>query len=1317
MGLQILEHEAFSTYLVGLIGSPAVNSDVVLDTVLEVLRRSNGAFLIYEPAQSAAPGLQRTLVAVTRSMQNMLPSLEQRAANPSQLDDDDARRLARWAEVAGNLIEAYTQLLWLDQDVSEILLRFIGACLMVHSRVAQAVSELWAVLKDAKRDGKLPEGVMPRILQRLVEPSICSFMRFSRFDVQEDRADLVHMRSAQLDILVDMYCVAAGTPEAQFVLATLLKRMDQAESAGDVLGLEVVWYAFQGIAEVIADEPNVPDAYHVVLRSVVKVVAAPAEVSSTGAALLRACGPHYEHHLQAHLPPAVQWLMTRVEQIPVEASETIQELCGYAGKLLLPFVEEFLKAVVKVAPAAPSEVDAALHGALVGIARNLPADQLPMGFAQVCQGSAESLKTGIDTSSDAGRMMLHRILCRLLRCDSVMEQAGSSQQGIGPTPEARTASSCLASFLLSCWTSLAPPCQQILLAAPVGKDAAKGRPIFEYSDVALQVNVLALLRRAGRAACEAESADLAQQLQQMLVSCCQEGQLAVLAAMAQMAESPPLAQNYVLPQLELVSKTVLMHLQKGGPAEDLIPFLDLCSSLAGSVGDTLFASQHLAPLSQLCIAALQSTEHEVLKPVLLFLQRLLTQRTLALSDGDVSALAQQVVGRFQQWPRSMSGQIFKVFSAMAESAMAMQILGSMFVGLCIRWSEEDHDAIDALNDNYKRGAYAVYFWHAAAALAQIHGSSRLFREIFQETSSGDFGIHIKDGPLFRCHTRILDSSGGFCGKVRQFGKLMSRNADHDEIPAAKDYFKAHGYTRLLDDLQSIQFSQPIERSALNGSIASKLGGKREDPLKPGFSTAHFIGGTVGTNKRADPFFLAERYEIQCDCELMAELLRFIYCGEMSFFQGEAHNDKANEILTQKMLAICFEAERFSVDALYEKLLSWFGRRSFYVVGELNFADAFYHLQHYEHRATEEHSRNVLVQTIASDMVSSRDQFRAVTRDSRWCSLPVYFVETILNYDKLPIVSETEILSLIERWNATADKDKSDIVRLLACFRPSEDSKMAMKNWLCLMGWVDDSGNVVSIPGLEGLEKIISGKATKGKKPRNCKSADVDVRDYTKAMLENYHSDLQPEGNEDEIDATFFHYHGSKVLAQGCSFNLGAGDRLLQADVLRDSGISRLRVALSEPSSLLWNPEHEVFVGLSYGEGKYFGFLCSASAFSGIFSVRALASAAPAPSAPVHLTGSGNKMEFDLGLEIQLHRVDLVVTCELSCIFKNEYLTKERFQISHDTLVNGPGLRYQLVGTGLEKSRVLVNLAWVSGGGPSNDKHVDYGPIGFVEGEY
>ncbi len=47
--------------------------------------------------------------------------------------------------------------------------------------------------------------------------------------------------------------------------------------------------------------------------------------------------------------------------------------------------------------------------------------------------------------------------------------------------------------------------------------------------------------------------------------------------------------------------------------------------------------------------------------------------------------------------------------------------------------------------------------------------------------------------------------------------------------------------------------------------------------------------------------------------------------------------------------------------------------------------------------------------------------------------------------------------------------------------------------------------------------------------------------------------------------------------------------------------------------------------------------------------------------PIPALHSASQMEFDLGLEIQLHRVDLVVTCELSCIFKNEYLTKAGIQ--------------------------------------------------------
>jgi hypothetical protein len=47
--------------------------------------------------------------------------------------------------------------------------------------------------------------------------SIHSFVRFSRFDSPEDRADLVQMRSAQQDILVDMWRATRGPGELPLV--------------------------------------------------------------------------------------------------------------------------------------------------------------------------------------------------------------------------------------------------------------------------------------------------------------------------------------------------------------------------------------------------------------------------------------------------------------------------------------------------------------------------------------------------------------------------------------------------------------------------------------------------------------------------------------------------------------------------------------------------------------------------------------------------------------------------------------------------------------------------------------------------------------------------------------------------------------------------------------------------------------------------------------------------------------------------------------------------------------------------------------------
>jgi len=590
------------------------------------------------------------------------------------------------------------------------------------------------------------------------------------------------------------------------------------------------------------------------------------------------------------------------------------------------------------------------------------------------------------------------------------------------------------------------------------------------------------------------------------------------------------------------------------------------------------------------------------------------------------------------------------------------------------------------------------------------GSYKVYREIYQETSSGDFGIQVKDGPLFRCHTHILAKSGGFIQKVRHFGKVLPREVEPNSVPLVKDYFKAKGYTRLLKDLAGIQFSQTVEHSALQ-SMTSKLM-RNEDPLRPGYTTAHFIGGTTGALRRADPYMLAERYELDCDCERMAELLRFIYQGLMSFLDAHPRDEKEQEVLTHKMLSITMDAERYSVDALYEKLLDWFGSESYWVLGERNFADAFYHMEHFVLQCTEEHSKNSLIAVVTGDMLRSREQFRAVTRDPRWTSLPVEFVEGTLKYDGMPIGTEAEVLSLIELWNAHTDKKKEDIVRLLCCFRPDEETRPILMAWLTSMGWLGTDGRVADVSSLRGLSRVVDGTASRGKKPRRNLQGTALLEAQQQLATEKEDA----KGRPDEAEATFIHYRGSTVVGRGNTFALGSAQRLVQADPIKAAGTQRLRMVLSNPRRHLWDPEHEVFVGCSYGEGRYFGFLCSATAFSGIFSVRALASAAPAPNAPIHLTGSGNKVEFDLSLEVQLQRVNLVVVCKLGVVFANQTLTEEYFQIAYDTLVHGAGLSYQVVATGLGDDLIDVQLAWVETQAAADEKEAAAGPLDFQPGD-
>eukprot|EP00928_Gymnodinium_smaydae_P061154 TRINITY_DN45309_c0_g1_i1.p1 TRINITY_DN45309_c0_g1~~TRINITY_DN45309_c0_g1_i1.p1 ORF type:complete len:586 (+),score=159.20 TRINITY_DN45309_c0_g1_i1:104-1861(+) len=581
------------------------------------------------------------------------------------------------------------------------------------------------------------------------------------------------------------------------------------------------------------------------------------------------------------------------------------------------------------------------------------------------------------------------------------------------------------------------------------------------------------------------------------------------------------------------------------------------------------------------------------------------------------------------------------------------------------------------------------------SLATMEGTRRVFFEIFHETSNGDFGIEPVNGPLLRCHTHILAKVPGFLGKVRHFGKPLNRSVEDDGPGTSKDYFKKHGMTRLFEDSMFTQFTQPLGHSAL--SAGPMFGEQHADPTMPGYSTATKLSGDTSAVRRIDQYFLSERYELDVDVERLCELLRFIYQGYTSYFDILPKTDQERKDLTHKMLEICKDAERYSVDGLFTKCLKWFGEESYGVVGEKNFASCFYHLQHYEMQCTEEHSRLSLVATVSGRMLASRKQFRAVTFDSRWTFLPVDFVESTLSYDSMPISSEIEVLNLIERWNANLDKPKDAIVRLLGCFRPDAETRHALETWLSRLGWLDPDGKLADMPEVAPLANMLNPKKGKKKKPRKNLGDSLEV-----AAAQEAEAAQQAQAAKD-AETNFLQYKGDRIIAKGTSFSLGARQRLVQADAIRNPGIQRFRVVLSNSRQPLWDPEHQVFVGLSYGEGKYFGYLCAATAFSGIFSARALASAAPAPNSPVHITGSGNKVEFDIALEVQLHRVNLVVTCKLSIIFANETVSEELFQIATETLRDGPGLRYQVVATNLKNEEVEVSLALVSGGNSGDDE--------------
>jgi len=306
----------------------------------------------------------------------------------------------------------------------------------------------------------------------------------------------------------------------------------------------------------------------------------------------------------------------------------------------------------------------------------------------------------------------------------------------------------------------------------------------------------------------------------------------------------------------------------------------------------------------------------------------------------------------------------------------------------------------------------------------------------------------------------------------------------------------------------------------------------------------------------------------------------------------------------------------------------------------------------------------------------------VTRDSRWNSLSCNLLHEILDRDDLAIGSETELLGLIERWNSDGHKSKDHIIRLVDCYRVSDDkSYRDYLRVLTNLGFSD--------PALIG---------TPNRKP----ARDNLTTKEREALLEQMAEEERNRAEEEEKrkrernEFCFIKYFQGNPVQSGFSFILGPGKSIVQNKPIRNAGTYRLRLAYSQNEEELWNSAHDVFSGIIFGRNKFHGFICGLSPYESVYRVQTYTSGAPKPGPPTHLTGNGTKMEFDLELGVNLQRVNRIVDCSLSVIANNTIICMTEFQIRSDTLADDTGLKFQIIGTIPPPGVVNLRLAWVAG---------------------
>lgn len=116
------------------------------------------------------------------------------------------------------------------------------------------------------------------------------------------------------------------------------------------------------------------------------------------------------------------------------------------------------------------------------------------------------------------------------------------------------------------------------------------------------------------------------------------------------------------------------------------------------------------------------------------------------------------------------------------------------------------------------------------------------------------------------------------------------------------------------------------------------------------------------------------------------------------------------------------------------------------------------------------------------------------------------------------------------------------------------------------------------------------------------------------------------------------------MTRALAFTMYAGENVLQQNALMEPGQMRLRLLLTQKIDKVWNPDHEIFVGVLFGKNYFFGYLCGASPFLGVYSLRCCSSGACKAEKPTFITGSGTRLEFDFDLKISMEQMNGVVNC-------------------------------------------------------------------------